>query len=136
VRGASIEKLMRCRMSVCSAPERNRRHTRARHRREHPQEKKLSFHRPLVDCDLGSLVFNGISVRAEKPGFDSFRIVWPEMRSGGPRFSAPPPFCSRLMRPMRTSETKKADVTEYPQVFEHVGLLTDRPPGISGLPFS
>jgi hypothetical protein len=30
---------------------------------------------------------------------------------------------------------KKADVAEHPQVFDHVGLLVNRPPGIAELPF-
>jgi hypothetical protein len=30
---------------------------------------------------------------------------------------------------------KKADVVEHPQVFDHVGLLFDEPPGLAGLPF-
>jgi len=29
--------------------------------------------------------------------------------------------------------TKKADVAEHPQVFDHVGLLFNEPPGTSGL---
>ena len=31
---------------------------------------------------------------------------------------------------------KKADVAEYPAVFDHVGLLVNKPPGTAGLPFS
>jgi hypothetical protein len=31
--------------------------------------------------------------------------------------------------------TKKADVVAHPWVFDHVGLLTDEPPGTPGLPF-
>jgi hypothetical protein len=30
-------------------------------------------------------------------------------------------------------ETKKADVAEHPQVFRHVGLLTNEPLGTAGL---
>jgi hypothetical protein len=30
---------------------------------------------------------------------------------------------------------KKADVVEHPQVFDHVGLLSNEPPGLAGLPF-
>lgn len=30
---------------------------------------------------------------------------------------------------------KKADVTEHPEVFNHVGLLFNEPPGAAGLPF-
>jgi hypothetical protein len=30
---------------------------------------------------------------------------------------------------------KKADVVEHPQVFGHVGLLFNGPPGTAGLPF-
>ena len=31
---------------------------------------------------------------------------------------------------------KKADVAENPEVFDHVGLLVNGPPGMAGLPFS
>ena len=31
------------------------------------------------------------------------------------------------------TRTKKADVAEYPQVFDHVGLLFNEPPGTAGL---
>lgn len=31
--------------------------------------------------------------------------------------------------------TKKADVMEYAQVFNHVGLLYNQPPARGGLPF-
>jgi hypothetical protein len=31
--------------------------------------------------------------------------------------------------------TKKADVAEHPEVFHHVGLLINEPPGTAGLPF-
>jgi len=41
---------------------------------------------------------------------------------GTPRFPAP-------------LQTKKADVTEHPEVFDHVGLLVNEPPGTAGLPF-
>jgi hypothetical protein len=30
---------------------------------------------------------------------------------------------------------KKADVVEYPEVFDHVGLLVNGSPGLAGLPF-
>jgi len=30
---------------------------------------------------------------------------------------------------------KKADVDKYPEVFIHIGLLFNEPPGTSGLPF-
>jgi hypothetical protein len=30
---------------------------------------------------------------------------------------------------------KKADVVEYPEVFDHVGLLVNEPPGTAGLLF-
>jgi hypothetical protein len=30
----------------------------------------------------------------------------------------------------------KADVVEHPEVFDHVGILVNRPPGTAGLPFS
>jgi hypothetical protein len=35
-----------------------------------------------------------------------------------------------------TTETKKTDVAEHPAVFDHVGLLVNRPTGTAGLPFS
>jgi hypothetical protein len=34
-----------------------------------------------------------------------------------------------------TPGEKEADVAEHPRVFEHVGLLVNRPPGMAGLPF-
>jgi len=33
-------------------------------------------------------------------------------------------------------EKKKADVVEYPEVFDHVGLLRNEPPGMPGCPSS
>jgi len=33
------------------------------------------------------------------------------------------------------SRTKKADVREHPQAFEHVGLLFNKPPGFAELLF-
>ena len=35
----------------------------------------------------------------------------------------------------RTTETKKADVSEHLKVFDHVGLLVNEPPGKTGLLF-
>ena len=32
-------------------------------------------------------------------------------------------------------ETKKADVVKHPKAFDHVGLLVNKPPGKTGLPF-
>ena len=29
---------------------------------------------------------------------------------------------------------KNADVMEYPEVLDHIGLLVDEPPGLAGLP--
>ena len=40
------------------------------------------------------------------------------------------------LRPPRAAETKKADVVEHPEVFDHVGLLVNEPPGTAGLPLS
>jgi len=31
---------------------------------------------------------------------------------------------------------KKADAVKHPEVFDHVGLLVNEPPGPAGLPFS
>jgi hypothetical protein len=39
------------------------------------------------------------------------------------------------LRPSHAAETKKADVVENPEVFDHVGLLVNEPPGPAGLPF-
>jgi hypothetical protein len=36
---------------------------------------------------------------------------------------------------LRPSKTKKADVVEHPKVFDHVGLLFNKPPGRAGLLF-
>jgi hypothetical protein len=40
-----------------------------------------------------------------------------------------------LLRRSRAAAAKKADVAEYPQVLDHVGLLFNEPPGTAGLPF-
>jgi hypothetical protein len=32
-----------------------------------------------------------------------------------------------------TPKTKKADVAEHPEVFDHVGLLVNEPPAMGGL---
>jgi hypothetical protein len=37
--------------------------------------------------------------------------------------------------PRRPTKTKKADVTEHPEVFGHVGLLINEPPGTAELLF-
>jgi hypothetical protein len=36
---------------------------------------------------------------------------------------------------LTAAETKKNDVVENPEVFDHVGLLVNEPPGAAGLPF-
>jgi len=36
---------------------------------------------------------------------------------------------------MSETKDKKTDVVEHPQVFDHVGLLTNEPPGTAGLLF-
>jgi len=33
-------------------------------------------------------------------------------------------------------QAKKADVVEHPEVFDHVGLLVNQPPGTAELPFT
>lgn len=38
--------------------------------------------------------------------------------------------------PTDVDVNKKADVAEYPEVFDHVGLLTNEPLGTTGLLFS
>jgi hypothetical protein len=38
-------------------------------------------------------------------------------------------------RPSCTTENTKADVAEHPMVFDHVGLLSNKPPGTAGLFF-
>ena len=35
----------------------------------------------------------------------------------------------------RPSKAKKNDVVEHPEVFDHVGLLVNEPPGMAGMPF-
>jgi hypothetical protein len=35
----------------------------------------------------------------------------------------------------KAKRTKKADVAEHPQAFDHVGLLFNMPPGTAGLLF-
>jgi hypothetical protein len=37
--------------------------------------------------------------------------------------------------PVVAASNKKADVAEHPQVFDHVGLLRNEPPGTAGLLF-
>jgi hypothetical protein len=32
-------------------------------------------------------------------------------------------------------KTKKADVAEHPEVFDHVGLLVNEPSSLAGVPF-
>jgi hypothetical protein len=39
------------------------------------------------------------------------------------------------LRLFRSTETKKADVAEHLEVFDHVGLLTNEPPGTAELLF-
>ena len=34
------------------------------------------------------------------------------------------------------ASNKKADVAEYPEVFHHIGLLINGPPGLTEVPFS
>ena len=44
---------------------------------------------------------------------------------------------SLVVRPYSiTKGEKKADVAEHPEVFDHVGLLVNRPPGTTGVPSS
>jgi hypothetical protein len=44
--------------------------------------------------------------------------------------------CLGRLRLCRVTESeKKADVGEHPEVFPHVGLLVNEPPGTAGLPF-
>jgi hypothetical protein len=43
----------------------------------------------------------------------------------------------RTLRSFALTDTgkQKADAAEHPQVFHHVGLLVNGPPGMAGLPF-
>jgi hypothetical protein len=41
-----------------------------------------------------------------------------------------------LRPPGATATEKKADGVEHPEVFDHVGLLVNGPPGTAGLPFN
>jgi hypothetical protein len=36
---------------------------------------------------------------------------------------------------LNAPKTKKADVADYPEVFGHVGLRFDEPPGLAEVPF-
>jgi hypothetical protein len=45
------------------------------------------------------------------------------------------PFRRILTRCLLTAESKKADAAEHLLVFNHVGLLSNGPPGTPGLPF-
>ena len=36
---------------------------------------------------------------------------------------------------LTTGSEKKADVAEHPEVFNHVGLLVNGPPGVAEVPF-
>ena len=65
-----------------------------------------------------STVANGNDIRRKKSG----------------RFDMPvlPANAARQVAAVR-SRTKKADVAEHPQVFHHVGLLSNEPPGTAGL---
>ena len=40
-----------------------------------------------------------------------------------------------MVAAVKRNGKKKADVFEHPGMFEHVGLLTNKPPGLAGLPF-
>jgi len=37
---------------------------------------------------------------------------------------------------LRPPYKKEADVVEHPEVFDHVGLLVNKPPGLAGVPFA
>jgi hypothetical protein len=41
-----------------------------------------------------------------------------------------------VVAPIHRRQRKKADAAERLAAFEHVGLLVNGPPGVSGLPFS
>ncbi len=45
-----------------------------------------------------------------------------------------PPLVLASVRP-HCERNKKADVVEYPQGFDHIGLLVNEPSGPAGLPF-
>jgi hypothetical protein len=44
-------------------------------------------------------------------------------------------FSPLLPKIVRPSKTKKADVAEHPKVFDHVGLLSNKPTGRAGVFF-
>jgi hypothetical protein len=73
----------------------------------------LSYSKPAAvssDCAKSNMLFSS-GARTEKgPSVDGFR-----------------PSC--------TNENKKADVAEHPKVLDHVGLLSNQPPGTAGLFF-
>jgi len=43
--------------------------------------------------------------------------------------------CDPVRNNQATASKKKADVAEHPEVFDHVGLLFNGPPGMAELPF-
>jgi len=43
--------------------------------------------------------------------------------------------CLLLLETIEKPSKKKTDVSEHPEVFEHVGLLVNGPPGMAELSF-
>jgi hypothetical protein len=44
------------------------------------------------------------------------------------------PGLSKEIEKPSLQRNKNADVMEYPEVLDHIGLLVDEPPGLAGLP--
>jgi hypothetical protein len=76
--------------------------------------------------DFGDLAQHGAKV----PPFEIVRRRVLEDRLIGPQVSS-----SELWLHCHVSFSKKTDVAEHPQVFDHVGLLVNGLPGAARLPF-
>jgi hypothetical protein len=80
------------------------------------------FHRlSVIQTALGAFDFfrRGVEDQEELAGLH-VSLVLQELDSGSAGLAQP--------------RTKKADVVEYPKVFDHVGLLFNEPPGTAELP--
>ncbi len=88
------------------------------------QREMAPVKRPSVPCAIQYRFSDGVGCH----GFLVPPSVWTCLPAGSSN--------SSCLRTRRTNENKKADVTEYPGVFNHVGLLVNEPPGTAGLLFS
>ena len=63
----------------------------------------------------------------------SWSSRWQNPRQLPSRFPLPPLFAVEELDVIVAWRTKKADATEHPKVFDHVGLLINEPPSRAGL---